>query len=193
MRIVIPGGSGQVGTILARAFHADGHDVVVLSRQPQNRPWRVVTWDAVNLGAWRGEIDGADVVINLTGRSVNCRYNAKNRREILQSRVDSTRAVGDAIARAAHPPRIWLQASTATIYAHRYDAANDERSGRLGGDDPEAADSWRFSLYVARAWERALADAATPATRRVALRSAMVMIHCEWTRPLHQDQRPLSL
>jgi len=175
MRIVIPGGSGQVGTILARAFHADGHDVVVLSRQLENRPWRVVTWDAVNLGAWRGELDGADVVINLTGRSVNCRYNAKNRREILQSRVDSTRAVGDAIARAGHPPRVWLQASTATIYAHRYDAANDEHSGRLGGDDPEAPDSWRFSLYVARAWERALADAATPATRRVALRSAMVM------------------
>jgi hypothetical protein len=175
MRIVIPGGSGQVGTILARAFHADGHDVVVLSRQRQDRPWRVVTWDAVTLGAWRGEIDGADVVINLTGRSVNCRYNANNRREILQSRVDSTRVVGDAIARAGHPPRVWLQASTATIYAHRYDAANDERSGRLGGDDPEAPDSWRFSLEVVRAWERALADAATPATRRVALRSAMVM------------------
>ena len=116
--IVIPGGSGQVGTILARAFHRDGH-VVVLSRQPQIRPWRVVEWDGVTLGSWRSVVDGSDVVINLSGRSVNCRYTAANRHEILHSRVESTRVVGEAIARAQRPPRAWLQASTATIYAHR--------------------------------------------------------------------------
>src|SRR6476661_1738193 len=131
MKIVIPGGSGQVGTILARAFHGDGHEVVVLSRT-QQCSWRVVEWDGATLGGWQREIDGADVVVNLAGRSVNCRYNAANRRNILDSRVESTRIVGEAIARARRPPRTWLQASTATIYAHRYDAANDERCGVLG-------------------------------------------------------------
>src|SRR5262245_56065737 len=143
MRIVIPGGSGQVGTVLARAFHRDGHDVVVLSRQPQQaHPWRIVRWDAgrdgATLGEWQREIDGADVIINLAGRSVNCRYNTANRLEILQSRVESTHVVGEAIARASRPPRVWLQASTATIYAHRFDAANDERSGILGGQESNA-------------------------------------------------------
>ena len=108
MKIVIPGGSGQVGTILARALHGDGHHVVVLSRRPLTRPWRVVEWDGARLGAWRGEIDGSDVVINLAGRSVNCRYHAANRVEILQSRVLSTRAVGEAIACSSRPPRVWL-------------------------------------------------------------------------------------
>jgi uncharacterized protein (TIGR01777 family) len=175
MKIVIPGGSGQVGTILARAFHGDGHDVVVLSRRPEMRGWRVVEWDGVTLGAWQLEIDGADVVINLAGRSVNCRYNAANRREILDSRTASTRAIGEAIGRASRPPHVWLQASTATIYAHRFDAANDERSGVLGGTERDAPDAWRFSIDVARAWERTCDEAVTPATRKVLLRSAMTM------------------
>ena len=85
MKVVIPGGSGQVGTILARAFHQDGHDVVVLSRQPVVRPWRVVAWDGRSPGAWREALDGCDVVINLAGRSVNCRYTATNRAELLRS------------------------------------------------------------------------------------------------------------
>ena len=164
-----------MGTILARAFHADGHEVVVLSRRLQNRSWRVVEWDGATRGAWHREIDGADVVINLAGRSVNCRYNAANRREILESRIASTLAVGQAIGRAAHPPRVWLQASTATIYAHRFDAPNDERAGVLGGNEPGVPGSWRFSIDVARAWERACDDAVTPATRKVLLRSAMTM------------------
>ena len=115
MRVVIPGGSGQVGTILAHAFHSDGHDVVVLSRQPQARPWRVVGWDGVTRGDWQREIDGSDVVVNLAGRSVNCRYNAANRRDILDSRIMSTRLVGEAIRNANQPPRTWLQASTASV------------------------------------------------------------------------------
>lgn len=175
MKIIIPGGSGQVGTILARAFHGEGHEVVVLSRRPQPAPWKTLAWDAATRGDWWAQIDGADVVINLTGRSVNCRYHAAHRREIMQSRVDSTRAVGHAIAAARHPPRVWLQAGTATIYAHRYDAANDEATGLLGGDEPHAPDTWRFSIAVARAWERALDEARTPHTRKVILRSAMTM------------------
>jgi uncharacterized protein (TIGR01777 family) len=175
MKIVIPGGSGQVGTILARAFHNGGHDVVVLSRRPDRRPWRVVRWDGASLGEWQREIDACDVVINMAGRSVNCRYTAANRREILQSRVLSTRAVGQAIAQAARPPRVWLQASTATIYAHRYDDANNERSGILGGQEPGAPSSWRFSIDVAQAWEQAFDDAILKRTRKIALRSAMTL------------------
>jgi uncharacterized protein (TIGR01777 family) len=175
MKIVIPGGSGQVGAILARAFHGDGDEVVVLSRQPAKAPWRTVAWDGRSIGPWAEEVSGADAVINLTGRSVNCRYNAKNRREILESRVDSTRVVGAAIASASQPPRVWLQASTATIYAHRYDAPNDEASGILGGSEPGVPETWRFSIEVATAWEKALDEAATPRTRKVKLRSAMVM------------------
>jgi uncharacterized protein (TIGR01777 family) len=175
MKIILPGGSGQVGVVLARAFSADRHEVVVLSRRPTAAPWRVVAWDAKTPGPWMAELDGADVVINLAGRSVNCRYNAANRREIMESRVDSTRVVGQAIGRAARPPRVWLQASTATIYAHRYDAPNDEITGIIGGNDPDAPASWRFSIEVATAWERAANDAVTPQTRKVLLRSAMTM------------------
>lgn len=175
MKILIPGGSGQVGTILARAFHQDGHEVVVLSRSPGGAPWRTVSWDARTLGEWAGEVDGADVVINLAGRSVNCRYTARNRREILESRVDPTRVLGVAVARAARPPGVWLQASTATIYAHRYDAPNDEATGILGGAEPDVPETWRFSIDVAQGWERALDEAPAPRTRKVKMRAAMVM------------------
>jgi uncharacterized protein len=180
MKIVIPGGSGQVGTVLARAFAGDGHDVVVLSRRspskPQSKaPWRIAVWDGETLGPWTTELEAADAVINLAGANVNCRYHAANRRRILESRVRSTRAVGQAIARSASPPRVWLQASTATIYAHRYAAANDEASGILGGLELGAPDSWRFSIQVAKAWEQAAAEAVVPGTRKVLLRSAMTM------------------
>ena len=121
------------------------------------------------------ELEGADVVINLAGRNVNCRYTPANRREILESRVDSARAVGRAIAACRRPPRVWLQASTATIYAHRFDAANDEHAGFIGGAEPDAPASWRFSIEVATAWERAARESAPPSTRLVLLRAAMVM------------------
>lgn len=175
MKVVIPGGSGQVGTILARAFHQAEHEVVILSRRPAKAAWRVMEWDAQTLGEWATALEGADVVINLAGYNVNCRYNTENRRLIKESRVNSTRVVGDAIARASSPPRVWLQASTATIYAHRYDAPNDEATGVLGGSEPGAPDTWRFSVEVATAWERELDEAATPYTRKVLMRSAMTM------------------
>jgi uncharacterized protein (TIGR01777 family) len=175
MKIVIPGGTGQVGTLLARAFFAEGHEVVVLSRNPAPAPWRVVQWDAQVVGDWAAALDGADVVINLAGRSVNCRYNAANRRLIKDSRINSTRAIGKAIAQAARPPRVWLQASTATIYAHRYDAPNDEATGILGGSELDAPDTWRFSIEVARSWEEAANESVAPQTRKVLLRSALIM------------------
>ena len=178
MKIVIPGGSGQVGTLLTRAFARDGHEVVVLGRGLGGKGAglaRWVHWDAATIGPWAAEFDGADVVINLAGRSVDCRYTAGNRAAIMDSRVASTRVVGLAIAACTKPPPVWLQASTATIYAHRIDAPNDEATGLIGGDELDAPASWRFSIEVAQAWEQALADADTPATRKVAMRSAMVM------------------
>lgn len=175
MKIVIAGGSGQVGTVLARAFAGDAHEVVVLSRAGRAVAGRAVHWDASSVGGWASELDGADAVINLAGRSVNCRYSERNRREIKQSRVASTHAIGQAISQAARPPAVWLQASTATIYAHRYDAPNDEAIGILGGDEPGVPDTWRFSIDVAKSWERAAEEAAVAGTRQVRLRSAMVM------------------
>jgi uncharacterized protein (TIGR01777 family) len=120
-------------------------------------------------------LEGADAVINLAGRSVNCRYTATHRQAILSSRVASTRAVGMAITRAARPPTAWLQMSTATIYAHRYDAPNDEATGILGGAERDVPDTWRFSIEVAKAWEAAAEEVVTPQTRKVLLRSAVVM------------------
>ncbi len=177
MKIVIPGGSGQVGAVLTRDFQIAGHEVVILGRgvQATLHGARHVQWDAKTLGAWSQEIDGADAVINLAGRSVNCRYTPENRRLITDSRVESTRVVGEAIAAAKNPPRAWLQASTATIYAHRFEAANDDATGIIGGFEPNAPDTWVFSIGVAKAWEAALEAANTPNTRKVALRSAMVM------------------
>ena len=171
MKVVIPGGSGHVGGILTRAFRASGDDVIVLSRGGGEGS---VVWDGRTLGPWAATIDGADVVINLAGRSVNCRYHAENRAEILRSRLESTRVVGEAIAQARQPPRVWLQASTATIYAHRYDAPNDEVSGMVG-NGPSEPYTWHFSIDVATAWEQALDNALTPRTRKVAMRTAIVM------------------
>ena len=176
MKIVIPGGTGQVGTILARKFHSDGHEVVILSRKVSDKfDWRVVEWDAKNLGDWTHEFEGADVVINLAGRIVNCRYNAENRRQIMDSRIDSTKAVGEAILNAKNPPKLWLQSSTATIYGHRFDAPNDELTGIIGGGEKDAPDTWNFSIYVAKNWEKTANDFDLPNTRLVLMRSAMTM------------------
>jgi len=174
-KIVIAGGSGFLGSLLASTFHEQGSHVVVLSRRLYPAPWRVVQWDARTPGPWTAELDGADVVINLAGRSVNCRYTDENRLDILQSRVDSASAIRKAIAVAAVPPRVWLQMSTATIYAHRFDAPNDEFTGIIGGSERDAPESWHFSIKVAKEWEAAVNSAALPRTRRVILRTAMVM------------------
>lgn len=181
MKIVIPGGTGQVGGALRRALARRGDDVVVLSRRPEKLEdgVRHVVWDGRTLGAWAEEIDGADAVVNLAGRSVSCRYTDANLRQMMTSRVDSTRIVGEAIARAARPPKVWLQMSTATIYADARsrsdDLPHDEDNGLIGGEEPDVPLYWEYSVRIARRWEEAQADADVPGTRRVALRTAMVM------------------
>lgn len=178
MKIILAGGSGQIGRALARAYSARGFEVVTLARSPTGSPCpgeRFVRWDGKTPGPWAGELDGADAVINLAGRTVNCRYTKENLAQMMDSRVDSTRAIGEAVSAATRPPRLWLQMSTATIYSHRFDAPNDDENGTIGGTEPGVPDYWEFSVRIAREWERTLFAADTPDTRRIALRASMVM------------------
>ncbi len=175
LRIVIPGGAGQLGQLLARHFHEQGHQVTVLARHPKPSDWRTVIWNGYDLGDWARVFESSDVVINLAGRSVNCRYTPENRREILTSRTITTGLLGQAIAQAAQPPALWLNASTATIYRHNFDRAMDEATGEIGGHEPNVPAQWAFSIEVAMAWERALFSQSLPNTRRIAMRTAMVM------------------
>jgi uncharacterized protein len=178
MKIVIPGGTGHIGRFLSRALAEGGHEVVVLSRQdnPDTPPGvRTISWDGRTSGQWAAEVDGCAAVINLAGRSVNCRYTPANLRAMMDSRVESARVVGQAIEGASAPPRVWLQMSTATIYAHRFDAPNDEATGILGGEEADVPSYWAFSVDIAKAWEKAQQEALTPHTRKVALRTSIVM------------------
>lgn len=155
---VIAGASGFVGRAVAEAFAADGYRLHVVGRSAPIR------WSDAD--ALRDAVDGADVVLNFAGKSVDCRYTDRNRREILDSRVRTTRALHTAIAGAARPPRVWLNASTATIYRHEMERPNTESRGEIGTG---------FSVDVATAWERALFEGPLPGTRRVALRMAIVL------------------
>jgi uncharacterized protein (TIGR01777 family) len=180
LRIVLPGGSGQIGQVLARYFQERGHFVTVLTRGPYTAPWLTVHWDGEHAGSWTEHLEGADVCINLAGRSVNCRYTAANRQVIYDSRISSTRLLGNVIAGLAEPPRVWLNASTATIYRHALDRQMDEATGELGGNEliaegRRAPDTWNFSIRVAKDWEAEFFRADTPRTRKVAMRSAITM------------------
>jgi len=163
---VIAGAGGFIGAAVARAFADEG---LVVRRLGRSGPY---TWAPADVTA---AVDGAEVVVNFAGRSVNCRYDDAHRREILDSRIATTRVLREAVAAAAQPPRVWLNASTATIYRHATDRPNTEAEGELGAG---------FSVDVARAWERELFDGDLPATRRVALRMAIVLGHGPATRLL---------
>lgn len=173
-KIVIPGGSGYLGRVLTDYLTQQSFQVVILSRQraAESNAVRYVEWDGARLGAWARELEGAVAVINLAGRSVNCRYHARNRREIYDSRLLPTQAIGAAIAQCARPPRLWINSSSATIYRHTYDQPMDEATGEIGATD-EVKDA--FSIEVCRNWESAFFEAATPQTRRIALRTAIVL------------------
>lgn len=173
-KIIIAGGSGFLGQALSRHFSAVDWEVVVLTRRPGPAisPARQVQWNGESIGEWTRELEGAAALVNLSGRSVDCRYTPANRRIIVDSRVKPTRVLGEAIARCERPPRVWLNASSATIYRHTFDAAWDE----TGGDfTPTPAVHDEFSLDVIDAWEGAFNAAVTPKTRKVALRTTMVL------------------
>jgi len=180
LRIVIPGGSGQVGRLLAAYFQERGHHVTVLTRGPFSAPWQTVHWDGEHTGQWVEHLEHADVCINLAGQSVNCRYTPANREAIYRSRIHTTRLLGSVIASLSDPPKLWLNASTATIYRHALDRAMDEFTGEIGGHEAisarrRAPDTWNFSIRVATDWEAEFFSAFAPNTRKVAMRSAVVM------------------
>src|ERR1051326_348097 len=172
-RIILAGGSGFLGKLLSRYFSEQGYEIVVLTRRRAEGkgPIKEVAWDGQTLGPWADHLNGARALINLAGRTVNCRYNARNRREIMDSRVNSTRVLGDAIARCTSPPAVWLNSSTATIYKHSLDRPMHE-TGQISAT-PEAKDA--FSVEVAQEWEKVFEAAQTAATRKVALRIALVL------------------
>jgi NAD dependent epimerase/dehydratase family enzyme len=158
-RIVIAGASGFIGQYLAAAFRAQGAAVALIGRNGADASWG-------DTAAITRVVDGADLVINMAGRSVNCRYNDANRAEIFRSRLDTTRELAAAIGASENPPPLWINSSTATIYRHAEDRAMTESTGELGTG---------FSVSVAKAWEQAFFEADLPNTRRVALRMAIVL------------------
>lgn len=167
-KLIIAGANGFLARYLTRHFAKIGWEVVGFARHREGMDpqCRFVQWDGKSLGAWSREVDGCAALINLTGRSVNCRYNAENKRQIMDSRVDSTRVIEEAIAACETPPELWLNASTATIYRERNDRAN--------GEDGEIGEG--YSVEVAKAWEKAFFSAKLPdGVRRVALRTSMVL------------------
>ena len=172
-KIIIAGGSGFLGKALTKTFLQKGIEVIILSRKatPEDLVETVV-WDGRTIGEWAEKLNGSSALINLTGRSVNCRYTERHRTEIMDSRTLSTRVLGKAISQCTSPPRIWLNASTATIYKHSYDHPNDEETGVM---DSSPAGRDRFSVEVAKAWEKELYFAHTAKTHKVALRISIVL------------------
>lgn len=158
-RVVVGGSTGFIGRHLVASYRAAGREVVTISRRGADLTWG----DAAGIAA---AVDGAGLVVGLAGKSVNCRYTPENRAEIFASRLETTRALSDAIATASVPPLVWLNSSTATIYRHAEDRPQTESTGELGRG---------FSVEVAKAWEHALFERDLPRTRRVALRTAIVM------------------
>lgn len=171
-KLILAGGTGFLGAALTRHFTALGWEVVVLTRHPSRTG--EVAWDGATVGEWARELEGAHAIVNLCGRSVDCRYTPANRRIIMDSRIKPTRAIGQAIAQCAKPPLVWLNCSSATIYRHTFGDAWDETSTDF---TPTAAVHDEFSLDVIHAWENAFNNAPTPRTRKVALRTTMVLGH----------------
>jgi uncharacterized protein len=162
MKIIITGGSGFLGKSLEN--HFQNHEVWILTRNPK-RPNEIL-WDAKTLGNWTESLEKADVLINMTGKSVDCRYNDENRAEILRSRIDSTNILQRAVTHCKNPPKIWLNSSSATIYVHAETQLMTEANGIIGDD---------FSMNICKSWEEAFFAMPSPQTRKVALRTAIVL------------------
>lgn len=176
MKIVIAGGSGQVGKVIACHLTARNHQVVVLSRRSlQKHPWTTVLWNGTSLGPWVSELDGADVVINLTGKSINTRYTEKNRQQILESRTQSTALIGEAIRSCQTKPRLWMNASAAGIYRHSFTETFDEQTTDFGGRGEPVPETWQFAAEVCKAWENAFWESDVPGVRKIALRTSLLL------------------
>ncbi len=158
-KIVIAGGTGFIGKYLAVYFLQQGYKVKIIARQANTIQWN-------NQAGIVDALEGSEMLINLAGKSVDCRYNEKNRREILSSRTETTKALGDALLLCKNPPEIWINSSTATIYRHAEDRPMTESAGEIGTG---------FSVGIATQWEKAFFDFKLPATRQVALRMAIVL------------------
>jgi uncharacterized protein len=167
-RVVLAGASGFLGTYLRRAFEEEGYTVQAIGRSGPDARWG-------DTDGIRRLLDGADLVVNLAGKSVNCRYTARNRAEIFRSRLETTSELARAITACAAPPPLWINSSTATIYRHADDRPMTESTGEIGGG---------FSVQVARAWEREFFEPELPGTRRVALRMAIVLGDGSALKPL---------
>ena len=172
-RVVIGGATGFMGRFLASRLRTDGREVVTISRSGADIRWG-------DQAAIDRAVDGSTLVIGLAGKSVNCRYGDDNRAEIFRSRLDTTSSLSTAISRASAPPELWVNSSTATIYRHAEDRPMTEATGEIGSG---------FSVEVAKAWERALFAGDLPGTRRVALRSAIVLGHGGVLEPLRNLAR----
>ena len=167
-KIVIAAGTGFLGNVLVSHFKNKAREIIVLTRgnARTNENIRYVHWDAKTMTGWESELEGVDVLINLAGKSVDCRYNERNKNEILASRVDSTVILNKAVLHCTIPPKHWLNSSTATIYRHSVDKQMDEETGEIGFD---------FSMNVAKMWERAFFQTETPKTKKTALRTSIVL------------------
>lgn len=167
-KIVIAGGTGFLGECLSRYFVQGGHEVVILSRniRTDRPPISYQQWDGKTLGKWAKCLEGAEALINLTGKSVDCRYTTKNKQLIYSSRLDATKVLGLALAACVNPPKVWINAASATIYRHSLDKPMDEKNGELGEG---------FSVDVCRKWEQVFNDQQVPKTRKVILRIAIVL------------------
>ncbi|KAA0965630.1 TIGR01777 family protein [Sporosarcina sp. ANT_H38] len=158
-KIVIAGGTGFMGQYLKENFTNLGYEIIIISRSPHHLSW---TDHAGIIDA----LEGAEMLINLAGKSVNCRYNEKNKKEILDSRTDTTEILGHALLACKNPPSLWINSSSATIYRHAEDRPMTEAGGEIGTG---------FSVGVAQAWENSLFTFDLPQTRKVALRIAIVL------------------
>lgn len=168
-KIIISGGSGFIGKYVANFFHKKKYDVIILTRGKARIENGItyLNWDGRSFGNWAKKLEGAEMILNLAGKSVDCRYNEKNKKEILNSRIDSTKIIGEAIDNCIIPPKLWVNMSTATIYEHTLEGnANDEKNGIIGDD---------FSMNVAKYWEKTFDNFNLFATRKITMRTSIVL------------------
>lgn len=167
-KLIIAGGTGFLGQALSAYFKDSYDEIVILSRSETKTEGklRYLRWDARTQGAWSRELEGATAVINLCGKSVDCRYTEKNMGLIFSSRLESTAVIGEAILACNNPPLVWINGASATIYRHSETEPMTERGGEIGSG---------FSIEVCKAWETVFDNFQLPATRKVNLRIAMVM------------------